>query len=224
MPDLSKYLEQTDNDLMTFLPCKLTLDASNYELDKNIQIFEDHVWVSSLISKIEYEDLMFNLILDYPVDIPVQKEMDLKEGIEVEFEKNSILLTVSSGSLAFKKQSQFLERLLGGREIYKDVNHLLQKIYSLFNSSGLDLVHLEVLTSQCLRDRSNLSIPARLGKTWDPTMVNIKEVVFQSGFIQGLSFENVNKSLETGLIYGEDLEPSILERVLTGTLIEEKNK
>jgi hypothetical protein len=49
--------------------------------------------------------------------------------------------------------------------------------------------------------------------------MNIKNVVFQSGFIQGLSFENVNKSIETGLIAEEDVEPSILGRLITGEIV-----
>ena len=220
--DLSNYLEQVDNQLIAIQPCKITLDITNYELNENIQIYEDHIWVSSLISKIEFEDLIFSLILDYSVELQTQKEIDINEGIELEYEKDSIILIISMASEGIKKQAQFIERLLGGREIYKDVNHLLKKIYTLYNKSGMDLVHLEVLASQCLRDKKNLSIPARLGKPWDPVMVNIKDIIFNSGFLQGLAFENINKSIEVGLTSGEELEPSILERVLTGEVVEEK--
>ena len=222
MTDLSKYLEQVDNQLIAVQPCKITLDTANYELNENLQINDDNIWVSSLISKIEFEDLIFSLVLDYAVELQTQKEIDIDEGVELEFEKDSIVLVISMNSEGIKKQAQFIERLLGGREIYKDVNHLLKKIYTLYNKSGMDLVHMEVLASQCLRDRKNLSLPARLGKPWDPVMVNIKDIVFNSGFLQGLAFENINKSIEVGLTSGEDLEPSILERVLTGELVEEK--
>lgn len=220
--DLNKYLEQSDNKLIALQRCKLTLDISSYNLGTNLLIYEDHIWVSNLISKIEFEDLIFSLVLDYPIELQIQKEIDENNRIEIEYDRNSIILIVSIESEGIKKQSQFLERLLGGREIYKDVNHLLQKIYSLYNKSNMDLVHLEVLASQCLRDKNNLSIPARLGKKWDPEMVNIKDIVFNSGFLQGLAFENINKSIEAGLISKEDLEPSVLEKVLTGELVEEK--
>ena len=49
-------------------------------------------------------------------------------------------------------------------------------------------------------------------------MVNLKNNVFASGFIQGLAFENINKAIETGLVSEHDLDPSILERIVTGEL------
>jgi hypothetical protein len=88
----------------------------------------------------------------------------------------------------------------------------------------MDSVHIEVLLSQALRDKSNPSIPARLGKKWNPTMINIKQIVFKTSFIQGLAFENVNEAIKTGLITEEGGEPSILEKVLTGTLVEKKSR
>lgn len=69
-----------------------------------------------------------------------------------------------------------------------------------------------------LRDKNNLHIPARLGKTWDPILINMKQVVYAEGFIPGLAFENIGEALRTGLITEESKEPSILERVLTGEL------
>ena len=85
--------------------------------------------------------------------------------------------------------------------------------------SDLDLVHFEVLISQVLRDRKNQSLPARLGRVWDPVMMNIKNVVFSSGFVQGLAFENVNKAIEVGLITEEDVEESVLGKLVTGERI-----
>ena len=116
-------------------------------------------------------------------------------------------------------------RLLGGREIYKDANHLFLKLFAVYGTlRSMDSVHLEVLLSQALRDKTNQSIPARLGKKWDPTMINIKQIVFKTSFIQGLAFENVNEAIKTGLITEEGGDPSILEKVLTGTLVEGKRR
>jgi hypothetical protein len=84
--------------------------------------------------------------------------------------------------------------------------------------SDMDLVHFEILASQVLRDKKKHEIPARLAKTWDPVMMNIKNDVFASGFIQGLAFENIGKAIETGLIAKEDIDPSIMGRIMTGDL------
>ena len=88
----------------------------------------------------------------------------------------------------------------------------------------MDSVHLEILLSQCLRDRANINLPARLGKKWDPMLVNIKKVVFSSGFVQGLAFENVNEAIKTGLVSDDIMEPSIIEKILTGELVERRGE
>jgi hypothetical protein len=70
-------------------------------------------------------------------------------------------------------------------------------------------------------------LPARLGgngKKWDPVMMNIKSTVFNVGFLQGLEFENVRKALDTGLTTSEDLEPTIMERLATGELVQDKRR
>lgn len=53
-------------------------------------------------------------------------------------------------------------------------------------------------------------------------MMNIKDIVFNTSFIQGLGFENINKAIQTGLISEETPGISILEKVLTGTLVEKE--
>ena len=53
-------------------------------------------------------------------------------------------------------------------------------------------------------------------------MRNIKQVVFKTSFIQGLAFENINEAIRSGLISEEPDDPSVLEKVLTGTLAEGK--
>jgi len=56
----------------------------------------------------------------------------------------------------------------------------------------------------------------------NPIMINIKQIVFKTSFIQGLAFENINEAIKTGLITDDGGDPSILEKVLTGTLVEKK--
>jgi DNA-directed RNA polymerase beta' subunit len=217
--NLKKYLLQTDNKLLTNKPAKLTIDLTNYTMNDNIQINEDHVWVNHLLSKIEYDDTIFNLILDYPVHLKkIKMEVFGKERIEFNYISDDIILDVPFAVTEIKDQVNYVHRLLGGKVVYKDPGHLIKKIMSVYGGgvSDLDLVHFEVLISQTLRDKSNPQLPARLGKIWDPVMMNIKNAVFQSGFIQGLAFENVNKAIETGLISEGELEPSILGKLITG--------
>lgn len=216
--NLKKYFYQNEDKLICLKPCKITIDLSNYEMNDNIQINDDHVWVNHLLSRIEFDDAIFNLIFDYALHIKkINMKIIDKTYMTFNYTSNDIIIEVPLQMAEIKEQINYVQRLLGGKVVYKDPSHLLNKIMGVFGPiSDLDLVHFEVLASQTLRDKSNPELPARLGKTWDPVMMNIKNAVFASGFIQGLAFENVNKAIETGLIAQTDVETSLLGRLVTG--------
>jgi len=224
---LSKYLYQSENILTIKKDCVLTIDLADYNLDDTISFNrEDNtIWVKNLISKIDCGELEFNIILDYPVILHIQNmERIGSQFIKLKYSANNPILEVSMEVEDIKKQVGFVERLMSGKEIFKDVDHFLLKLYRAFRDvSGMDLIHLEILISNVLRNKSDLSKPARLG-SWNPVLINMKDIVFRSGFVQGLAFENIGKSINTGLISDVYDEPSILERVLTGTIVEEKKK
>ncbi len=229
MAKLSKYLYQTENTLIAQQPCVITIGLSDYRMNDNVQIKEQEgiIWVSSLLSRIEFNDIVFNLILDYPVELQM-KDMQYtpKEKIVLNYDKEDIILEVPFSTVEIKQQVSFGERLLGGREIYKNPEHILKRIMDVYGGkmSDMDLVHFEVLISQAIRDRQDPAIPARLGKKWDPIMMNIKSTVFNVGFLQGLEFENVRKAIDTGMTTSQALEPSVLERIATGELVERRKK
>ena len=90
--------------------------------------------------------------------------------------------------------------------------------------ANCDSVHLEVLCSEVLRDKTNSHLPARIVEPYDPDLMNIKKVVFSGGFIQGIAFENIGQAVRTGLIAEEEIEPSIIEKIVTGEIIEVKKR
>lgn len=219
MKKLSQYLEQVDDKLIALKPCKISIDMSNYQINDNLEIKNDIIWVKNLLAQIEFDDLMFSIILDYSVELQKINSAITTQTITLEYIKGNTILTVPLATDEIKDQVNYVQRLIGGREIYKNPEHLLLKVFKVYSDlSDMDMVNFEVLISQSLRDKSTPEIAARLGKKWDPTMVNLKNNVFASGFIQGLAFENINKAIETGLISEHDLEPSILERLVTGEL------
>jgi len=228
MAKITRYLQQSDDKLIAARPCKLTIEMSDYHLSDTIEIKEQDniIWLKTLISKVEYEDIVFNIMLDYPVELqtPDIEIMD-NERIVLNYLKEDIILTIPFTTVEIKEQVNFVKRLLGGREMYKDPTHLLKKLYNVYGEiSDLDLVHLEVLASQVLRDKKDHSKPARLGSTWDPVMANIKTDVFNTSFIQGLAFENVGKAIDTGLTTSEKSDPSVLEKVVTGELVTRRKR
>jgi hypothetical protein len=221
--DLKKYFIQEDDKLITLKPCKVTLDLDNYENNDTVEIKEGSIWVYHLLAKVEFDDAMFHLILDYPVELQdVKSERVGKNLVICEYAENDIVIEVPLEVVEIKEQVNYVKRLLGGKVVYRDPGHLLTKLLRIYGGSisDLDLVHFEVLISQILRDRKNPALAARLGKTWDPIMMNVKNTVFAQGFVQGLAFENVNKAIETGLTSGEDIDLSLFGRIITGEVVE----
>lgn len=227
MAKIGQYLKQADDKLISAKPCKLTIELDDYHLSDTLQIKESDgiIWVKSLISKIEFDDIVFNILLDYPVELQTPNMVQEDNKIILTYLKDDVILIIPFTTVEIKEQVNYVKRLLGGRELYKDPAHLLKKLYNIYGEiSDLDLVHLEVLASQVLRDRIDHSIPARLAPKWDPVMANIKTDVFNTSFIQGLAFENVGKAIDTGLTTSTESDPSIMEKIVTGTLVSRRKK
>lgn len=228
MAKITDYLDQGENNLIAKKDCKVIIDMNQYRLKDTIQIKEREaiIWVKSLISRAEFSDIVFNLMIDYPVELNSQRlEQIGKEQINLTYNKNDEIFTIPFTTVEIKEQVNYVKRLLGGGEMYKDPAHLLKKLYNIYGSiSDLDLVHIEVLASQVLRDKKDHSVPARLGKKWDPVMANIKTDVFATGFVQGLAFENIGKAIEVGLTTAKPSEKSVLERVVTGEIVKGRKK
>lgn len=220
MAKISEYLQQEENNLICISDCIVTIDVTNYIKGDTILIEESTIWVKQLMAKIEFGNVLFNLILDYGIRLNIQEIKEIENSITLKYTKNSIVLYADIEAVEIKQQVLYIERLLGGRVIFKDVDHLFRKLYSVYGpiTSGMDLVHIEVLLSQCLRDQDDTTQPARVGKKWDPIMMNIKNIVFHSGFINSVAFENINKAITTGLTSEKELPASVLERVVTGEL------
>jgi hypothetical protein len=229
MAKLSQYLEQTEDTLVAKKDCTVSISLSDYRMNDNIEIRdkEGTVWVNSLLSQVEFDNLIFSLILDYPVELQI-KDMEYieKEKIILKYKSQDIILSVPFTTVEIKERVNYVQRVIGGKEVYKSPDHLLKRILDVYTAVGtdMDLVHFEVLISQVIRDRTQEELPARLGKKWDPVMMNIKTIVFNSSFIQGLEFENVRKAIDTGLTSAQDLEPSVLEKLATGELVERRKR
>ena len=220
---ITSYLDQVEGRLIAKKPCRIIIDMADYELNDSLQIREEEslIWLASLVSQIEFTDLVFSLILDYSVELYIHRmEKVGKEKIILEYATGDTILNVPFTTVEIKAQINYVKRILGGKEAYKSPEHLLKRLFDVYAvHTDMDLVHPEILISQVLRDKEDQSIPARLGRKWNPIMMNIKQNVFNTSFIQGLAFENVRKAIEVGLTTSKEVESSILEKIIKGELV-----
>lgn len=227
MKKLTDYINQVGNLLVAEKDCSLTLNLEkDYELNEDVVLDEENnmIWLKSVIGKLEFNNFSFDLVLDYPVNLFAENmEIKKKEYIKLEYKKEDNILEIVVGAVEMRSRILYLNRLLSGKELYKDPGHLLMKIYTIFkDESKMDFVHFEVLLGNCLRDANDISIAARLAKEWNPIVLNIKDMVHRKGsFLQSLSFEDTNKSIRAALITSEGKKDrTILEKVLLGEMVD----
>lgn len=224
--NITNYIKQEENSLIAVKPFKLIINLDDYKIDHDLVINnkEKKIEVPSLVSSAEFENKMFNIVLDYPVFIwfgegEEEGYTKTESTIEINYGEGETVLEVTMAEGNIEEQVRYVERLLGGKEIYKDTTHLYNKLAEVyFPVSDADSVHFEVLLSNVLRDKNDLSQPARLGKSWNPTLINIKDIVFRGNYMSGLLFEDINKSTKMGLTTEEEPEQSPLEKLMRGTL------
>jgi len=218
---LSKYIYQEENEIGTKLDAKLKIDLENYVENETIIFDDDGILLESLIGVLEFEDgFVLDVNLDYTVKLANYGEISkhTKEELEILINKDILFLSIPIDVGDLKAKLPFVEGLLAGKKIHKTPEEILRKLLTIKSLKNVEQIHIEVLISNILRDADNMHIPARLGKKWNPAFANIKEIVFLTGFIQGLEFENINKAISYGLLY-KDTSPSPLEKVLTGEKI-----
>lgn len=225
---IKKKLNQVENNLFCLDDCSIVINLETYDIGDNLIVNEDDntIQLDGLISRIVFSDSSFDLILDYPIILKYSEILKTKEAIKLTFKKDNDIMEVPLQKQDLKQAVLYVDRLIGGRERFKDIDHLFLKFYKIYSEiSSIDLVHMEVLISQVLRDKNNPAIPSRVGSDpMHPQLLNIRKNIFNSSLINGLAFENVNAAINTGLISTTELPPSVLERLLTGDLVEKKEK
>jgi hypothetical protein len=214
---LKAYLEQTDTILYTKKPLQIRVGLDGYRKGDNLMFGDEGVELNHLVAQAEFDDLIFSMALDYAIILKGDYETK-DNSLIFTYNPNEPVLDVPTKAVEIKEQVNYIKRLLGGKMVYKDPSHLLMKIFKVYGPvSDLDLVHLEVMASQVLRDKSNPAIPARLARNWNPVMANVKENVFSTSFLQGAAFENMGKAIQVGLTEAPEFEQlTVFERIITG--------
>lgn len=155
------------------------------------------------------------------IDIVYDGSIVLYASDDYETTKDEYILKYKKGSKIFSLVemtddmeiiSKKILNTVEGRISVMDEYHLLMKIYRFMKEMGdINLLWEEILVSQLLRDKSNNKIPARLGKTWNPEIVSIKQIPYLESWTRGLMFENFGKSVNNALLNPEKEIESELE-------------
>lgn len=214
-------IQQSGSDIISLKPGKIHILYAHFKEPKTEIVFNG----SSLSMGYGYFKMIFDtfdydVILDVPLNIDLngKKVTQDEYSITIEFGEKNIIFNVPPTADVFKNKVKVIDSLMSGRQPYKDPNHFFMKIYDQFSElTNGDLVHMEVLVSNLLRDRSNPSYPARLNANYDAIVGSLKKIPSLESWLSSLNFENFNQSITTGLIYPRPESESLLEKIVTGS-------
>jgi len=221
----SRYISNGENSLICNRDCKLIIDIKDQKMSMDDDFYYNEetkkIVFKTIVSKLIADGIEIPIMLDYLIDADITNlKNQTKEELEFHFIKGETILYTSLEDSSMTGLSRYLDRLIGGRVKFYDVDHLLSIVYQQYRSiSPLPVVAYEILISQILRYKDDPRLAARLGKTWNPELMNLKKTVYNEGFLQGLAFENMNEAIRNGLVQETGSDLTVLEKVFTGEQI-----
>jgi len=222
---VSRYVSNDENSISCKQDCILFVNVVDQKMspDDDFYYNEDtkKIVFKALISKLKIGDIEIPIMFDYIVEADITNlKNQTKEELEFHFIKGETILYTSLEDTSMTGLSRYLDRLIGGRVKFYNVEHLLSIVYQQYRDiSPLPVVAYEILISQILRCKDDPRKSARLGKTWNPELLNLKKTVYNEGFLQGLAFENMNEAIRNGLVQETGSDATVLEKVFTGEQI-----
>ena len=202
---LKTLLDIQQNKIIAKKPCRVTLLKNDYTIsgvlidssdkfilpgifdiyfgegEKTISVTLPFNFKVNLYKPKEYIDDTKKYSLEYNTgDVIIEKQNYIKE-FDV-----GIIESILEARLKFIKKPEIM------------LNYLLQEL------GNVDLCHLELVLSNMFRDADDIQKPCRLTSYKNPIILGQQKIPFETSWLGALSFENINKAINIGLIKGQD--------------------
>ena len=210
---LNQIFEYHDNILYARKEITFVLDKDHYNL--NGPNLDEGLMIDMLIGDIIDQDKTLSLAINSNVILYVYNQESDSEKYYIKYQPNDKICTSLPESSDIEIKIKKILSIVEGRTIHRDVTHALNNMYKNLKGFGLvKLVHLEILLSQLLRCKHDLSKPSRLCSDDEIEIVSIKKIPMLESWVRGLEFENFNKSVINGLIHPERIKHSVLDDLM----------
>jgi len=218
---LIKNFEQEKTYLKALEDGEIEINLSDYlDPHKDIHTTTSNVDLNYAYFRLKYSGVSVDATIDNKIEIDLKDKILTKTDsiISIRYKKGSIVFNCVATSEAFSEQVKIIQSLLSGKTPYKNSDHFLMKIYDQYSTlnTGSDLIHLEILASNLLRDKGNPSFPARRNPNYNAIVMSLKNIPKLESWLQSFAFENPNASITSGLIYDRPTDETILEKIITG--------
>lgn len=168
------------------------------------------------------DDFVLPIVLDYKGKVYSDKDIEYnkeKQEYTLFIKKNQKLYVMDVLMDDFLGKVTKLQQFLRATRPINNPNHLLMVLFENYKDiSHIDLVFLEILVSQLMRDKNDLSLPYRLGKSGEYVFKSIKDIPKLSSYRLGMQFENIEDALTNGILNKTKKFDSPLENVYSKNL------
>jgi hypothetical protein len=168
------------------------------------------------------DDYILPIVLDYKGKVYSDKDIEFdkeKKEYTLYIKKNQKFYVMDVLMDDFLGKITKLQQFLRATRPINNPNHFLMVLFENYKDiSDIDLVYLEILVSQLMRDKNDLSVPYRLGKSKEYVFKSIKDIPKLSSYRLGMQFENIEDALTNGIINKTKKQDSPLENVYSKNL------
>ena len=153
--------------------------------------------------------------------LPFNFLINLIKPNDTDEESRSIKLNYKKGELIIEQkiiQKDINNFLIVNRMLSGNLKYMNDPILLTNNLSdefpSLDLVHLELVVMNMFRDKDDISKQCRLTSYKNAEVIGQKSLPFKTSWLNALIFEDINKSIKTGLIDNQDAEMNPIEKLV----------
>jgi len=206
-------LDVSENKIIAKYNCKVIIDYNDYDNDSLVNS-PKQIYLPGILDVYfpEFDDVC-TIGLNYGVFL--QKKLDAIENddiITISYIPGDLIITqdyVKTGM-----DMKFLLKLMRGSISYlTDAKVLLNVLHSSFPS--YDLVHLEVVISNMIRNKEDISLLARYKNTdKNNTIVGVIKQAQIDRPLSSMAFRNIDRAIEKALISGKVSKNNPIEKII----------
>ena len=213
--EISKFLEPFETYLVANNDIVITIDKQEYD-NENLIITPEYIVIPGIIDvKLEND----NDGRIKPITLPFNFDVKLILPENYEETRYEFILRYKKGEKIMEKDYyqkevniRLIDRMINGRIKYIQDPELLVNILANEIKSS-DLIHIETIIQNIFRDADDPTKPARLNGYKNPAIYSHKQLPYFN-WLSGLSFENIDKAIQSGLVSQKDAKLSAIDRVI----------
>lgn len=203
---LNEHIRQDGFDIYSTVPLTVIFNPATIESKDDIIQKEDHLIIPTNLTFV-LDTMKVNFSLKTKTKLYFGKSNDtpdLSQPVIFNYLTSEKVLTLLPET---DDLNGVIKRVKGlfyntGKQL-KDIEVVPQLLSEIDAYSKIDMLYMEVLASQMIRDAEDPSLPWRLTQKGKPDIIGLNQVPFLEHELVALSYENLNKAVSTSLVRPE---------------------